>query len=64
AFEKVTGKKINFKFAPRREGDIAACYANPSLAWKELGWKTEKNLDQMIADTWRWQSMNPNGYSV
>lgn len=63
-FEKVTGKKINFKFAPRREGDIAAFYANPSLAWKELGWKTEKSLEEMIADTWRWQSMNPNGYSV
>jgi UDP-glucose 4-epimerase len=63
-FERVTGKKINFKFAPRREGDIAACYANPSLAWKELGWKTEKNLDEMVADTWRWQSLNPNGYPV
>lgn len=62
AFEKVTGKKINYKFAPRRAGDIAAFYANPSLALKELGWKTEKSLDQMIADTWRWQCRSPDGY--
>lgn len=64
AFEKITGKKINFKFVPRREGDIAAFYANPALALKELDWKTEKNLDQMIADTWRWQTMNPDGFPV
>ena len=64
AFEKVTGKKINYKFAPRREGDIAAFYANPALAAKELTWKTEKSLEEMVADTWRWQSMNPNGYSI
>jgi UDP-glucose 4-epimerase len=55
AFEKVTGKKINYRFAPRRPGDIAAFYANPALALRELGWKTEKTLEEMIADTWRWQ---------
>ena len=63
-FEKVTGKKINFRFAPRRQGDLAAFYADPERAMKELGWKTEKGLDEMIADTWRWQSRNPNGYSA
>jgi UDP-glucose 4-epimerase len=62
-FEKVTGKKISFKFAPRRAGDIAAFYANPALALKELGWKTEKSLEEMIADTWRWQCRNPKGYA-
>jgi len=61
-FEKVTGRKINFKIAPRRAGDIAAFYANPALALKELGWKTEKSLEEMIADTWRWQCKNPDGY--
>ena len=62
AFEQITGKKINYRFAPRRVGDVAENYANPSLALKELGWQTEKTLHDMIADTWRWQSQNPQGY--
>jgi UDP-glucose 4-epimerase len=61
-FEKITTKKINFKFAPRRVGDIAENYANPALALEELGWRTEKTLDDMIADAWRWQNQNPDGY--
>ncbi|KAF3982972.1 MAG: UDP-glucose 4-epimerase GalE [Methylococcales symbiont of Hymedesmia sp. n. MRB-2018] len=62
AFEQVTGKKINYKIAPRRMGDIAECCANPNLALKELSWRTEKSLQDMVADTWRWQSQNPKGY--
>ena len=62
AFERITGKAINYKIVERRTGDIAENYADPGLALRELNWKTEKNLDDMVADTWRWQSANPNGY--
>ncbi|MDP2903395.1 MAG: UDP-glucose 4-epimerase GalE [Methylovulum sp.] len=62
AFETVTGQRINYKIAPRRTGDLAECFANPALALKELGWKAEKNLDDMVADTWNWQTKNPQGY--
>ncbi len=62
AFEAVTGKKIHYKIVARRTGDIAENYADPSLALRELHWKTEKNLENMVADTWRWQCQNPNGY--
>jgi UDP-glucose 4-epimerase len=61
-FEKVTGKPINYKIAPRRAGDLAECFANPELAFSELNWKAEKNLHDMVADSWRWQTKNPNGY--
>jgi len=62
AFERVTGKTINYKISPRRAGDLAECFANPDLALKELSWKVEKNLDDMVADTWNWQTKNPQGY--
>ncbi len=62
AFEKACGKKINYKIAPRRPGDVAECYADPKLAYNELGFKAEFDLDRMCADSWRWQSQNPNGY--
>ena len=62
AFEKVCGKKIPYQITARRPGDIAVCYADPSKAWKELGWKAEKTLEEMCEDSWRWQSQNPNGY--
>jgi UDP-glucose 4-epimerase len=61
-FEKVTGRPVNYKIAPRRAGDLAECFANPALALAELHWQTEKNLDDMLSDAWRWQSNNPNGY--
>jgi UDP-glucose 4-epimerase len=64
AFEKASGKKVAYRIVPRRAGDIAQCYANPLLAEKELGWKAEKGIDEMCADSWRWQSNNPNGYNV
>ena len=62
AFEKASGKKIPYKFAPRRAGDITKCFADPSYAKEVLGWSAQKDVDTMCADTWRWQSMNPNGY--
>ena len=63
AFEKVTGKKVAYRIDPRRSGDIAQCYADPSLAEKELGWRAQRGIDEMCTDTWRWQSNNPNGYN-
>ena len=63
AFEKESGQAINFEIAPRREGDVASCYADPSLASTELDWKAEKGLQDMCADSWRWQRKNPDGYS-
>ena len=62
AFEKACGHSIPYQMVERRAGDSAVCYANPELAMKELGWKAERDLDQMCADAWRWQSLYPNGY--
>jgi UDP-glucose 4-epimerase len=62
AFEKASGQKVAYRIAPRREGDIASCYADPGLAARELGWKADKGIDEMCIDTWRWQSRNPSGY--
>lgn len=62
AFEKASGREIPYKIAPRRAGDIAACYADPTLALNELGFKAEYDLERMCADSWRWQSTNPEGY--
>ena len=61
AFEKASGKKIPFEITSRRAGDIAFCYADVAKAEKELGWKTEKTLEEMCRDSWNWQSKNPNG---
>ncbi|WP_288131549.1 UDP-glucose 4-epimerase GalE [Microbulbifer sp.] len=62
AFAEASGKEIPYKIVPRRPGDIAECYADPTYAEQELGWKTELDLKRMVEDTWRWQSQNPNGY--
>lgn len=62
AFESVTGVKIPYKIIDPRPGDVAVCYADPTKAWQELGWKAEKGINEMCADTWRWQSKNPEGY--
>ena len=62
AFEKACGKEIPYKIAPRRPGDAVTCYADPSLAEKELNWKAKRDLDEMCADVWRWQSNNPDGF--
>ncbi len=61
-FERVTGKKIDYKIAPRRSGDIAECYADPGFALQELKWQARKNLADMVADSWRWQQNNPRGF--
>jgi len=61
-FEKVTGQRIPYTIVDRRPGDIAICYADPSLAEAILGWKAVKNIDDMCKDSWRWQKKNPNGY--
>ena len=63
AFEKASGRKVPYRIAPRRPGDVAQCYADPSLAKELLGWQARRTLDEMCVDTWRWQSANPNGYS-
>ncbi|MDO6763971.1 UDP-glucose 4-epimerase GalE [Agarivorans sp. 1_MG-2023] len=63
AFEKVSGKTIAYQISPRRPGDIAACYSDPSLAKQELNWQAELNLDDMAEDSWRWQQGNPNGFA-
>ena len=62
AFEKASGKKIPYKIAPRRAGDIATCYADPSYAKEVLGWESTRSIEQMCQDVWRWQSNNPDGY--
>lgn len=62
AFEKASGVKVPYKIVDRRPGDLATCYSNPEKAEKELGWKAEKGLNEMCADSYRWQHQNPNGY--
>ncbi|MBZ4646716.1 MAG: galE [Clostridia bacterium] len=62
-FEKVTGQKIPYVITDRRPGDIDKCYADPTKAYKELGWKAEKSLEDMCRDSWNWQKNNPNGYA-
>ena len=63
AFEKCVGHKIPYEIKPRRAGDIPECYADCTKAYEELGWKAQKTLDDMCADSWRWQTQNPNGYN-
>ncbi|QDZ91624.1 UDP-glucose 4-epimerase GalE [Shewanella decolorationis] len=62
AFEKACGKSIAYQIAPRRPGDIAACYANPDHARNDLGWQATHSLEDMANSSWHWQSTNPNGY--
>lgn len=61
-FERASGKKINYEIKDRRVGDVAACYADPSKAENDLGWKAKFDLQSMCKDSWNWQSLNPNGY--
>ena len=63
AFGKACGKKIPYEIKPRRAGDIATCYCDPSKAKRELGWEAEYGIDEMCADSWKWQTQNPNGYN-
>ncbi|MCT4544013.1 MAG: UDP-glucose 4-epimerase GalE [Vallitalea sp.] len=61
-FEKATDAKVPYKIVERRPGDIGTCYADASKALRELGWKAEKDIEDMCRDSWRWQNNNPNGY--
>ena len=63
AFNKASNQPIPYEVVARRSGDIASCYADPSLAKKILGWQAEHGIDRMCVDAWRWQSQNPNGFS-
>lgn len=63
AFEKASERPVPYQIKPRRAGDIATCYADPAKAALELSWRAELTLEQMMQDTWRWQSQNPSGYS-
>jgi UDP-glucose 4-epimerase len=62
AFERASGREIPYEVADRRDGDVAVSYADPSLAQADLGWTATRTLDDMCADTWRWQSAHPDGY--
>jgi len=62
AFEQASGKTVPYQLVDRRPGDVASCYADPDMASTELNWRAERSVDQMAADSWRWQSDNPNGY--
>jgi UDP-glucose 4-epimerase len=63
AFQAVSGKSVPYHIAPRRLGDVAICYADPTKSLLELGWSAKRGLNQMIQDAWRWRSLNPNGFS-
>lgn len=62
AYEQASGKSVSYKIAPRRPGDVAACYADPKRAQELLNWKAKRGLNEMCTDSWRWQNTNPTGY--
>jgi UDP-glucose 4-epimerase len=62
AYGRASGRDIPVVFAPRRAGDVAACYADPQCAFETMGWKATRGLDEMCVDSWRWQSHNPHGF--
>jgi len=64
AFEQASGRPVPYELAPRRPGDVAACYADPAFAAELIGWRAERGIDAMCIDAWRWQSGNPNGFRV
>ena len=62
AFETASGRAVPYQIVPRRPGDIAECWADPSKAAADLGWKATRTLQDMMTDAWNWQSNNPDGY--
>lgn len=62
AFSRACGKEIPYRIAPRRSGDVAACYADVSKAKEVLGWNAQPGIDDMCRSAWNWQRRNPNGY--
>ena len=63
-FEETSGVPIKFKYLPRREGDLAAFWADSTKAFEIMNWKTERNISNICEDTWRWHELNPNGYGI
>jgi len=63
AFEAASGRAVPYRISPRRSGDVAACYADPTLAQQVLGWRAQRDLAAMCRDAWNWQHQNPTGYS-
>jgi UDP-glucose 4-epimerase len=63
AFEAASGQRVPYRIVARRAGDVAQCWADPSRAARELGWRAEYDLPRMCADAWRWQQGNPEGYA-
>lgn len=63
AYEKACGKSLKYQIKPRRPGDIATCYCDATKAKEELGWVAERGIEEMCSSSWKWQSMNPNGYN-
>jgi len=64
AFEKASGREVQYEIVDRRAGDVASCWANAAKAQELFGWRAERGLDEMCEDAWRWQSNNPDGFSV
>ena len=64
AYSKACGKEIPYEIKPRRVGDIATCYSDPSKAKRELGWEAKYGIEEMCRDSYHWQSMNPDGYQT
>jgi len=64
AYEKACGKELPYVVDPRRPGDVAELWSDPTKAWNEMGWKAELGIDEMCASSWKWQSMNPKGYET
>ena len=64
AFQRVNQVSVPYRIAPRRAGDLAVCYADPSKSARELSWKAELGLEDMCRDAWNWQKKNPNGYEA
>ena len=64
AYSKAGGKQLPYVLDPRRPGDIAECWADPTKAREELGWVAEYGIEEMCADSWKWQSLNPDGYAT
>ena len=63
AYARASGRDVPYEIVARRPGDVAACYADPALAQQRLGWTAQHDLDRMCADSWRWQTLNPNGFT-
>ena len=63
AYARSSGRAVPYEIVARRPGDVAACYADPALAQQQLGWQAQHGLDRMCADSWRWQTLNPNGFT-